>query len=112
MDRELTLIVCVHADDLLIAVTSKDKYMFDAFNAQLKEKFPVNDMGDLSWYLGCAFERDRMESLMKMTQSSTLFVDSLVDYFDLKYETQTPASVEFDLRPKRIHEKGGDWPYK
>ena len=48
---------------------------------------------------------------MKMAQ--TAFVDSLVDPFDIQYETQTPASVEFDLiRPKRIHEKEGDWRYK
>ena len=59
VDGEVTLIVCVHVDDL--AVTAKSKETFDAFYAQLKEEFLVNDMGDLSWYLGCAFERDRME---------------------------------------------------
>ena len=26
----------------------------------LKEEFPVNDMGDLSWYLGCALERNKI----------------------------------------------------
>ena len=67
-------------------------------------------MGDLSWYLGCAFERDKMEGVMKMTQ--TAFGDSLVERFNIQYETQTPASVQFDLGPKRIHEKGVDWPYK
>ena len=44
-----------------------------------------------------------------MTQ--TAFVDSLVNRFDIKYETQTPATVELDLGPKRTHEKGGEWPY-
>ena len=59
VDGEFTLIVGVHVDDL--AVTAKDKNMFDAFYAQLKEEFPINDMvGDLSWYLGCVFERDKM----------------------------------------------------
>ena len=110
MDGEITLIVCVHVDDLLIAVTAKDKETLDGFYTQLKEEFPVSDMGDLSWYLGCAFERDRIKGVMKMTQ--TAFVDLLVDRFDIQYETQTPASVEFDLGPKMIHEKGGDWPYK
>ena len=64
-DGEVALIVCVHVDDL--AVTAKDKEMCDAFYAQLKEEFPVSDVGDLSWYLGCTFERDRMEGVMKMT---------------------------------------------
>ena len=105
VDGEVTPIVCVHVDDLLIAVTAKGKETFDGFYAQLKEEFPVNEMGDLSWYLGCAFERDKMEGVMKMTQ--TALVHSLVDGFDIQYEIQTPASEEFDLEPKRIHEKGG-----
>ena len=61
-------------------------------------------MGDLSWYLGCAFERDKMEGVMTMTQTA-LFVDLLVDCFDVQYETQTPASVKFGLGPMMIHEK-------
>ena len=73
VDGEVTLIVCIHVDDL--AVTAKDKDTFDAFMRKIKEEFPVNDMSDLSWYLGCAFERDKMEGVMKMTQ--TVFVDSL-----------------------------------
>ena len=108
MDEEVTHIVCVHVDAL--AVTAKYKGTFDAFYAHLKEKVPVNGMGDLSWYLGCALERDRMEGVMKMTQIA--FVVSLVDRFDIQYKTQTPASVEFDLGPKRIHKKGSDWPFK
>ena len=104
VDGEVTLIVCVHVDDL--AVTAKEKETFDAFYAHLKDEFSVNDMGDLSWYFGCAFERDKMKGVMKMTQTA-LFVGSLVDRLDIQYETQTPASVEFDLGPKRIREKGG-----
>ena len=44
---------------------------------------------------------------MKMTQ--TMFVDSLIERFDVPYESQTPVSVEFDLGPKRSDEKEGDW---
>ena len=106
VDGEVTLIICVHVDDL--AVTAKRKNTFDSFYAELKEEVPVSDMDYLSWYLGCAFERDRMEGVMKMTQ--TAFVDSLVDCFDVQYETQTPASVEFDLGSKMTHEKEGEWP--
>ena len=69
----------------------------------------MNDMSDLSWYLGCAFERGKV-GVMKMTQ--TAFVGSLLDRFDIQYGTQTPASVELDLGPMMIHEKGGDWSYK
>ena len=78
VDGEVTLIVCVHVDDL--AVTAKVKETFDAFYAQLKEQVPVDDMGDLFWCLGCAFERDNMEGVMKVTQA--VFEDSLADRFD------------------------------
>ena len=108
VDEEVTLIVCVHVDDL--AVTAKSKEMFGAFYAQLKEEYPVSDMGDLSWYLGCAFERDRMEDVMKMTQ--TAFLGSLVDRFNVHNETQTPTPVKFNLGPKMTHEQESEWPYK
>ena len=68
----------------------------------------MNDIGDLSWYLGCVIEGDKMESVMKMTQ--TAFVASLIDRFDIQDETQTLAPVNFYFGRKRIHEKEGGWP--
>ena len=65
VNGEVTLNVCVHVDDL--AVTAKDNKTFDDFYAQAKEEFPVSDMGGLSWYLECAFERDKKEGVVKMT---------------------------------------------
>ena len=47
-----------------------------------------------------------MLGVMKMTQ--TAFKDSLVNRFDIQYETHIPAAVELDLGPKRTHEKGGE----
>ena len=37
-------------------------------------------MGDLSWYLACAFEHDEMKGVVTMTKIA--FADSLVDLFD------------------------------
>ena len=102
-------LVCVHTDDL--AVTANDKETFGAFYTQIKKEFSVNDIGDFCWYLGCAFERDKTECVMKMTKPIA-FVDLLVDRFDIQYDTQTPASAEFDLGSKTIDEKEGDWPHK
>ena len=66
---EVTLIVYVDVDDLAVT-TAKDKYTFNVFYSQLKEELPVNDMADLSWYIGCAFEHDKMEGVVKMTQTA------------------------------------------
>ena len=45
-------------------------------------------MGDLSWYLECAFERDKMEGVMKMTQ--TAYVGSLVTILIYSMRTRLP----------------------
>ena len=48
LEREVTLIVCVHVDDLV--VTAKDKETFDAFFAQLKKEFELHGRSILvSW---------------------------------------------------------------
>ena len=68
VDGEVTLLVCVHVGDL--AVTAKNKERFNYFYAQLNEEFPVNDVGGLSCYLGCAFERDKTEGVYKSDADS------------------------------------------
>ena len=73
----------------------KNNETFDVSHAQLKENFPVNDMDDLSWCLGCSFKRYKMEGVMEMTQAA--FVGLVADH--------APAAEEFDLGPKRIHKK-------
>lgn len=87
VDEEVVLLVCVHVDDLDVA--AKDKEAFDVFYTQRLKGFPMNDMGDLSWYLGCALERDKAKGVVKLTQ--TAFVDSLAARFDIQYELQTLA---------------------
>ena len=56
----------------------------------------MNGMGNLSWYLGCAFERDEAKDVVKMTPTS--FVEPLADRLDAQFETETPASMTFALR--------------
>ena len=104
VDGEVTLFVFVHIDDL--AVTAKAKEAVDAFYAQLKKEFSANNMCDLYWFPACAFEREKMEGVIKMTQ--TALVDLLVGHFDIRYKTPTTVSVEFHLEPKRIYEKEGN----
>lgn len=107
-EEATTIIVYVHVDD--IAVATKDKLVFDAFHAQLAEEIPVNDVGGLSWRLRCAFERGKAKGVVKMAQ--TAYVDLLVKCFDIQYGLQAPASVEFDLGPKRSNEIERDLPHK
>ena len=53
------------------------------FSFHLLEECPVNNMGDQSWYLESAFQRDKVKGIVIMTP--TEFVDPLVKRFDIQY---------------------------
>ena len=49
------MIVCVHVDGITVAGESEE---CDFLSTCLLEEFQTTGV-ELSWYLGCAFERDR-----------------------------------------------------
>ena len=51
----VVMIVCVDVDDITVAGESE---AWDFLSTCLLEEFQTTG-GELSWYLGCAFERDR-----------------------------------------------------
>ena len=72
--------------------------------------FPSTDLGDLSWYLGCAFERNLDKGTLRMSQSA--FIDSMVSRFEIETESELPAFTTGDLGPKRDDEADCDMPVK
>ena len=46
----------VHVDDIF-AVGKKER--FDQFGEDLNRMIPVENLGELKWYSGCFYERDR-----------------------------------------------------
>ena len=52
---KVELIMTVHVDDIVIA--GSDEACRD-FHAALNTKFPANNLGELTWYTGCAFKRN------------------------------------------------------
>ena len=63
IDEETTMVLCVHVDDIIVAGESE---VCDALHAPLLEKFQTTQ-GNLSWYLGCAFERDKAGGVLRMS---------------------------------------------
>ena len=51
----VSLIVGVHVDDIIV---SGERDLCDDFFGQLKQRFPVKNLGELTMYTGCAFKRD------------------------------------------------------
>ena len=68
--------------------------------------FPSTDLGDLSWYLGCAFERNLDKGTLRMSQSA--FIDSTVSRFEIETESELPAFTSGDLGPKTDDEADCD----
>ncbi|CAN0497208.1 unnamed protein product, partial [Discosporangium mesarthrocarpum] len=66
-EEEVPLLVVTHVDDMITAGSAGD---CDALCEALLTEFPTNNLGPLSWYPGCAFERD--------WEKGTLFVITAV----------------------------------
>ena len=58
--------------------------------------------GELSWYPGCAFERDRKGGVLRASQR--VFIESLVDRYGVDTVSDLPASQSADLGPRRNDE--------
>ena len=105
--RKIKMILAVHVDDMILAGNEKD---CDWLQKTLSEVFPVNNLGPLTWYTGCSFERSADGSSVKISQ--TAFIDKLVERFDIHNTSPTPAFTNRKLRARSEEETSGDWPYR
>ena len=64
---EVWFVVGVHVDDIIV---SGGKNACDKFFAQLKERFPVKNQGELKMYTGRAFARDWESGLLERNQTA------------------------------------------
>ena len=72
--KKVRMILAVHVDDMVVAGNSKDcKWLHE----RLCKVFPVNNLGPLTWYTGCAFERSSDSKSIKIVQ--TAFIDKIIE---------------------------------
>ena len=62
----MALLLVVHVDDIF----AEGKERFDCFGEDLGRLVPVKALGDLKWYSGCYYERDRETGRLKISQES------------------------------------------
>ena len=74
-DGVVVMIVCVHVDDITVAGEFE---ALDFLSTCLFEEFQTTG-GELSWYLGCAFERDRKRGVLRASQRA--FIESVVSQY-------------------------------
>ena len=97
-DGVVVMIVCVHVDDITVAGESE---ACDFLSTCLLEEFQTTE-GELSWYLGCAFERDRKGGVLRTSQRA--FIESVVSRYGVDAVSDLPASPAADLGRRRNDE--------
>ena len=83
--------------------------MCDALYASLLQEFQTTQ-GNLSWYLGCAFERDKAGGVLRMSQRA--FIESIASRYGVNTVSGLPASQSADLGPRREGEPVCDKPVR
>ena len=101
--NEVSLMVGVNVDDIIV---SGEQDLCDEFFSQLKQRFPVKNLGELKMYTGCAFERDWDKGILEMNQ--TAFAKSMVQQYNISATSNIPGSPGVDLGPRKDGEPGGN----
>ena len=102
----VVMIVCVHADDI---TATRESEACDFLSTCLLEEFQTTG-GELSWYLGCVFERDRKRGVLRASQRA--FIESVVSRYRVDAVSDLPASQSVDLGPRRNDEPVCDKPVR
>ena len=107
MDGKVQLIMAVHVDDIVIAGSHET---CRNFHAALTAKFPTNNLGELTWYTGCAFKRNWELGTFEITQEA--FVESMLNHFGVNSSSDLPATPGVERGPREEGEPKGDWTYR
>ena len=73
--------------------------MCDEFFDQLRQRFPVKNLGELKIYTGCTFERDWDNEILEMNQ--TAYTIHMVEQYNISITSNIPGSPGVDLGPRK-----------
>ena len=86
---KVVVIIVVYVDDLLVASESKcDK---EQAMKDLRSCFPIKDLGEAKFYLGCHITRDRDAGTLKLDQHH--YVRTVASKFNVEKTSTTPAAA-------------------
>ena len=81
------MILVMHVDDMIVGGCERD---CEWLRSVLSKTFPVNNLGPLTWYTGCAFEKNDECKSMKIVQ--TAYIEKIVERFEVEKTSPNPAS--------------------
>ena len=97
----------VHVDDIF-AVGRKERC--DRFCMDLIGMIPVKNLGELKWYGGCFYSRDRDRGTLTISQHS--FAQDLVKKFCVDSVQNVPIKVGAKLENFSEDDVTEDWPFR
>ena len=93
VNDEVVAMLVVHVDDIKITAT---KEITDSVVADLNKRFPTKHLGEVTWYMGSEYKRDREKGTLEISQ--TQFIRNVVERFRITKTSPIPASPSLDLR--------------
>ena len=103
----VAVIAVVHVDDIF-AVGRKERC--DQFCDDLNHLVPINNLGELRWYAGCHYSRDKVTSLL--TISKNYFAKKTVKQFGVNAGRNTPLSTYAFFEEFDEDEPDGVWLFR
>ena len=97
----------VHVDDIF-AVGQKERC--DRFCVDLNRTIPVKNLGDLKWYGGCRYSRDRKRGTLTISRQS--LAEELVKKFRVTSVQSVPLQVGVKLEEFDENEETESWPFR
>ena len=106
-ERHVAIIAVVHVDGIF-AVGLKCRC--DEFRDELNRTVPVKNLGQLRWYGGCHYTREREMGTLTMSQKT--FADELVKACCVTSTQSVPLRVGVKLEEFDEDEKVENWPFR
>ena len=106
-DGRVTITAVVHVDNIF-AVGQKERC--DRLCVDLNRTIPVKNLGELKWYGGCRYLRDRKRGTLTISQQS--FAKELVNKFDVTSVQNIPLRVGLKLDEFDVDEKTENRPFR
>ena len=106
-EGRIAIIAVVHVDDIF-AVGLKSRC--DVFRDELNRMVPVKNLGELRWYGGCHYTREREMGTLTIFQKT--FADELVKKYSVTSTQSVPLRVGIKLEEFDKDEMVENWPFR
>ena len=90
---DVVAMMVFYVDDIKIAATEE---VTEVVVGVLNQRFPTKHLGEVEWYMGSGYHRDREKGTLEISQ--THFIRSVLNRFDVSKSIPIPDTPSLDLR--------------